>query len=157
MNCHHRKEFLSRLLSVSWLRKFHSVEPTISTVHNRLHLDCTQRQLIHSSSLYPVSYCSVDMWIVICMFHTTLNLFPPPNNVSIWNKLQWTHSSSAAWRIQTWTVVHLSLLFYVMLLFMCVPQGLLLIVPSFICVGLASSPMLLYIGLLLFAICKCER
>lgn len=31
-------------------------------------------------------------------------------------------------------------------------MGLLLIVPSFICVGLASSPILLYIGLLLFAI-----
>lgn len=30
--------------------------------------------------------------------------------------------------------------------------GLLLIVPSFICVGLATSPLLLYIGLLLFAI-----
>ncbi|KAJ9578740.1 hypothetical protein L9F63_005029, partial [Diploptera punctata] len=30
--------------------------------------------------------------------------------------------------------------------------GLLLIVPAFICVGLASSPILLYIGLLLFAI-----
>ncbi|KDR23002.1 major facilitator superfamily domain-containing protein 10 [Zootermopsis nevadensis] len=30
--------------------------------------------------------------------------------------------------------------------------GLLLIVPSFVCVGLASSPVLLYIGLLLFAV-----
>lgn len=31
-------------------------------------------------------------------------------------------------------------------------MGLLLVVPSFICVGLASSPVLLYVGLLLFAI-----
>jgi hypothetical protein len=54
------------------------------------------------------------------------------------------------------TVVCLLLLLCIMLSFTCVPQGLLLIVPSFICVGLASSPMLLYIGLLLFAICKCE-
>lgn len=32
--------------------------------------------------------------------------------------------------------------------------GLALIIPSFVCVGLASSPVLLMLGLLLFAVCK---
>lgn len=35
--------------------------------------------------------------------------------------------------------------------------GLLLIIPSFIFVGLASSPYVLLIGLLLFAICKFQH
>lgn len=33
--------------------------------------------------------------------------------------------------------------------------GLWLIIPSFLSVGLANSPLLLYLGLLLFAVCKC--
>lgn len=33
-------------------------------------------------------------------------------------------------------------------------HGLWLIIPSFVCVGLANGPILLYLGLLLFAICK---
>lgn len=35
--------------------------------------------------------------------------------------------------------------------------GLRLIIPSFICVGLAKGPVLLYLGLFLFAVCKCLR
>lgn len=32
--------------------------------------------------------------------------------------------------------------------------GLLIIIPSFICVGIAKTTTLLFIGLLLFAVCK---
>lgn len=34
-------------------------------------------------------------------------------------------------------------------------NGLWIIIPSFASVGLAQSPILLYIGLFLFAVCKC--
>ena len=34
--------------------------------------------------------------------------------------------------------------------------GLWIIVPSFICVGLAQGPFLLYFGLFLFAVCKLD-
>lgn len=43
---------------------------------------------------------------------------------------------------------------YIKQFFLFPLQGLFLIIPSFACVGFATSYILLYIGLFLFAVCK---
>jgi len=154
----HSKEFLSIWLSVPWLRKSPFYRTQCSIFHTSLYLGSLETVNTPCASVCCFLFC----WYVHHYFTCFMLqwIFLSSLMWVVWTGYKWSvifgHSSLVSQRNQKCAIVSLSLLYQVVMSFICVPQGLLLIVPSFICVGLASSPVLLYVGLLLFAICKCE-